>query len=70
MHRLSIQSTVFTASQADDVPSSSKADIHDIRSEDRSWPKADPEDWSFSGVKASALEKSGHSGNSPKFSQN
>jgi len=23
-------------------------------------PKADPENWSFAGVKASALEKSGH----------
>jgi len=26
----------------------------------RFWPKADPENWSFAGVKASALEKSGH----------
>ncbi len=26
----------------------------------RLWPKADPENWSFAGVKASALEKSGH----------
>ncbi len=27
----------------------------------RFWPKADPENWSFAVVKASALEKSGHS---------
>jgi len=27
---------------------------------DRFWPKADPENWSFAVVKASALEKSGH----------
>ena len=26
----------------------------------RNWPKADPENWSFARVKASALEKSGH----------
>ena len=26
----------------------------------RYWPKADPEKWSFAGVKASAFEKSGH----------
>jgi hypothetical protein len=28
----------------------------------RFWPKADPENWSFAVVKASALEKSRHSG--------
>ena len=41
MYKLSIQTTVFTASQADNVPSSSDADIHDIGSDDRFWPIAD-----------------------------
>jgi hypothetical protein len=31
-----------------------------IAATDRLWPKADPENWSFAVVKASALEKSGH----------
>ncbi len=37
---------------------------------DRFWPEADPENWSFAGVKASAFGKSGHSLFTASFSLN
>ena len=48
MHKLSIQTTVFTASQADGVPTRPKADIHDQKPNVRFGSLADtqrPEDF-------------------------